>query len=546
MKQHILLTALLLAIVTHCVAQPAWRWARGDAGVSYNINPSYPRQVVATSGRGKSLWGDIQAKRATYGPVALGEYMLRELDSNGIATAGLAARGRFSLTDAQADGAGNWYVLGTFYDSVILSPSLRLGRDSFSNTPNCFLARLHDGTLSADWLVTIGSSTSTGAAAFCISGSSLIVPVDSFSSTAFMRYDAATGVATTMWTQGGSSRTTCIDADSAGNIYVTGNCIQSLSLIFNGTVSTPAPPSGKYPWYVARYHANGALHWYYFLTDVTCNARSFKPGSANAVYLTGTLSDSTRLGSTLFTKPAGFFNADFLMVRLDSNGNVVWAHQRPVTSSMQGSVSFASQYHLAIADTMLYMYCNTTGASTWGPGITTSNGTRNLATLVAYDASGGNAVWAKTVGGLQTLCQHIVSDGSSIWVTGNGSDSTGLKFDTASVPTTVGQYIPYVARMRVNTKTTGSSNPAGINHTAPAATAVSIYPNPAQHAITIARLAGDETICVRDMSGRIMLPTVGAKKANKVRVQTAELPRGMYLIEVSGAGGRTVTRIVLE
>ena len=362
--------------------------------------------------------------------------------------------------------------------------------------------------------------------------------MDSLVKTTYLKYDAATGARTVLWTQAGRSNTSFIQADAAGNIYVAGSCAINGPLTFNGTAST-IPATMQYPWYIARYHANGQHHWHQYLNDITCNSRSFKLAGNNALYLSGMLADSATLGSHHFIKPQTLFNSDYLLARLDSNGGLVWAQQRQLTGSQQGNIFFSTQYQTAVADTMLYLLCETSGLSYWGNAVNnTTPGNRHLTTLVAFGSSTGSAQWIKMIGGLYTIGQHIISDGSSIWITGNGSDSTSLKFDTVMVPTIPGQYVPYIAKMKVGN---GSSS-TGVNVIP--LQAPRFYPNPAQGFVMITDLHGGETVTLQDLTGKTILRQMSSK--NSLRMETASLPRGFYFLEISAGGGRQVLRLVLE
>jgi hypothetical protein len=543
MKKYLLLS-LLLPAALQAPAQPQWKWAKKDVS-TYSINPSYPHQVLAVSS-GNAFWGVLQNKKIAYSSMALGDNTLRELDSAGNITASLAATGKFASLQAQADAAGNWYVLGMFYDSISLNAGLSLTRDASGTSNNYVLFRLHAHTLVPDWLQVVGGATGSYAEANCftISNNKLFVPVDSGLCTNVYSYDLATGAATRLWTQSGRSSTALIQADSAGNIYLVGSCVLNGPLNFNGT--TPAVPAGiQYAWYVARYHASGQYHWHYYLNDITCNSRSFRLKGNNELYLSGTLSDSASLGGFHFSKPASLFNSDYLVARLDSNGSLVWAQQRPVTGITQGSVFFNTAFHATAVDTSFYMFCETAGNSVWGGGITTSTNSRHLATLASFNANTGNAVWAKTIGGLYTSAQHIVSDNVSIWITGNGSDSNALKFDTVSVATPgPGVYLPYIAKMQVGNK--NAVTPPGTSVASPAmASGVRIWPNPASGYVLLDGLTGKERITLQNITGQTVMQALSNGR-NAVQLETGVLPRGIYFVEIRSAQSAMISRLRLE
>jgi hypothetical protein len=336
-----------------------------------------------------------------------------------------------------------------------------------------------------------------------------------------------------------------IQADSAGNIYLIGSCVLNGPLDFNGTAST-APSGGQYPWYIVRYHANGQYHWHYYLTDITCTNRGLKLYGNNELYLSGGLSDSTSLGSFHFNKPPSLFNSDYILARLDSSGNLIWAQQRPITGSTQGGVYFNSQFNTAVVDSSFYLFCETVGNSIWGGGgVATSNSNRHLVTMVRYDKATGNATWAKTVNGLFTTAQQVIDDGVSLWVTGNGRDSNAQTFDTISVPTSgVTSYLPYVAKMQVGTKKTVTTTPVGLVNEWLLAD-ISVAPNPAISTLTIRGLKEGESIALFDMSGRAVLQmsNTGSKQFT---IATGNLSKGVYFLEVRSGANSLVRRIILE
>ena len=530
----LLVLSVLLTIPT--LAQSKWAWATGDAGISYNINPTYPRQVVAAH-EGHVLWGVIQNKKMTYRQVMLGDYRFYDYDSSGNVSANALITGKVSLIAARADAAGNWYILGTFYDSVMLSNGMNLVRLGTGTGSEYFLLRLHAGTLAPDWLQLVGGSYYCSTDCFTLRGGDIYLPIDSADGTAICRYNTTTGARTTLWSQKGRTYTSYIDADNSGNIYLMGHCSLAGGLNFNGTISTP-PPSAQYPWYIARYHSNGQHHWHYWLTDITCTSRSFLLGNNNAVYLSGELSDSTSLGTFHFAKPTSLFYSDFIMARLDSNGTLLWAQQRPITSITQGGIFFSSSFHMATVDTALYMFCETQGTSVWGGGIGTQTANnRHNATLVAYGAAGGGAIWAKVIAAGYSIAQHIITDGTDIWVTGVGLDSAALRFDSVHIPTAPGNYIPYLAKLNLKQR------PLANGITTVAATAFTIWPNPAKTTLHIQSNPARQLI-IRDLTGRLIWHTY--MPAKRTDVDISGWPRGIYMLESSGSDGREVRKVLLD
>lgn len=541
MKQIVLLLFCAAASL-HTIAQPQWQWAKTDLAAQYAINPTYARQVVATA-QGKTFWGVVQNRKIIYGQSMMGDYSFQELDSSGNMLASFTATGKFALLKAEADAAGNWYVLGTYYDSVVLSPTLSLTRTAPGSGSDYFLFRLHAGTLNPDWLQPLGSNYYCQASCFTIANERLFLPMDSALATHIYQYDLSTGAAAKLWTQNGRSYTADIQADSIGNVYLIGNCVLNGPLDFNGTASS-IPTSTNYPWYIARYHAEGRHDWHYYLSDITCISRGFRLHGNNELYLTGLLADSTTLAGFTFSAPPRLFNADYIMARLDSNGSLVWAQQRPVTSISQGFIDFSTAFHAAVADTVLYMLSETQGVAIWGSGgISTNTNNRHLATLTAFSKASGQALWAKTINGIFTTGQHLITDGISIWATGNGIDSSAITFDSVGIPATAGSYIPFLAKMQVAAQT--DSVPPSTTVRPLNARQIRFWPNPASGFVFVDGLAGDEEVAIRDLSGRLLLQARSDGK-HRLHIATRTLAKGIYLMDVAGPRSRGIMRFAVE
>lgn len=540
--KRILFAALCAFSLAEAAGQPRWQWAKTDVAARYAINPSYARHAFATAG-GKSFWAVIQNRKLVYGQAMMGDYVFRELDSAGNTLATASASGKFALLKAQADAAGNWYLLGTYYDSVVLSPGLRLTRSGVGFGSDYFLFRLRAGTLQPDWLQTLGSNSFCQASCFTIANDRLFLPLDSALDTHICQYDLNNGAATRLWTQNGRSYTADIQADSMGNLYLLGTCVLNGPLDFNGSVSV-IPAGVDYAWYIARYHADGRHHWHYYLNDITCTDRGFRLHGNNEIYLSGTLMDSASLAGFTFNKPSRMFNGDYLMARLDSNGTLMWAQQRPVTRITQGNVSFSTAFHSAVLDTALFLLCETQGASVWGgSGIVTNTNNRHWATLVAFSKENGQALWAKTIQGIFTSGQQLISDGSSLWAVGNGMDSAAITFDTLSIASSTGTYLPFLAKMQI--VATKDSVPSSTGIGPRNANSIRLWPNPARGFVMLEGLSGNESIALRALSGRLLLQVANDGK-NRLQIATGTLAKGLYMIDMAGPQFREIRRVAIE
>ncbi len=530
-----LLSFLLFFALAGNAQSPQYRWAQRDGNVSYTSGISSMQQVVAGH-EGKALWGVIQNRKRP-GTPSLGDYKLMELDSNGATLITKALNGNLGLIQAAADAAGNWYVLGTYYDSVGFAGGPALLRSTAGGQSKYFMARLQKGTLQPAWLVSLGENAFCETPCFTMAAGGIYFAIDSSYGTSLNRLDVVTGVRTKLWNQVGRSYTSAIQADAAGNIYLLGTCAEPTGISFNGTSSLP-PASFSYPWYIARYKAGGSLHWNHWASDITCPARSLKLSGNNALYVTGDLNDSVTLLGHFFTRPTQANGKDYLSARVDSSGTLVWAQQRPAGATGNGSYDFENDFHTVFLDTALYLFCTTNGATDWAGGLqTTGNGKFN-ATLVGLNAGSGNAFVARAIGTNFSLAQQIATDGSRIWITGVGRDSTALRFDTVSVAVPQLKTVPFLAMIKVR-----ETPPAGIAGIQKVQSFFEVFPNPAGQALTI-QSPQHLTYRLLDVAGRTLLS--GVLKTGTATISVGNLPRGFYLLEGISAGGKQVQRVVLE
>src|SRR6478609_11142854 len=97
-----LLIFLILLLPMQVQAQGNWAWALTEPGATYNINPSYPRQVISARD-GKLLWGVLLNHKMSYGQSSLGDYSLQLLDDSGHLNSKILANGKLSLIQVESD-----------------------------------------------------------------------------------------------------------------------------------------------------------------------------------------------------------------------------------------------------------------------------------------------------------------------------------------------------------------------------------------------------------------------------------------------------------
>lgn len=510
-----------------------WVWALTDTAAHQGTNPNGLHDIVA-AGANKLLWGYPIGKKLLYGSDVMSDYQVMEYDTAAKQLHSTMVYGKLYFIDAQTDAAGNWYLLGRYFDTMQFASGHIFTRNALSGTePDYFIVRLNAGTLDFAWLQHVGADYINSAATFTIKNNALYLPIDSGGIATFIcKLDLSTGSRTTLWTQGGQSYTSSIQVDDYGNVYLAGSCAFT-EIDFNGHKIT-GPSS--YPAYIVKYRANGQYAWSHFMSDVTCATRKITLAGNNIIYYSGVVHDTMSLGGYTLHHPGWLY--DFLVSRLDSNGTVHWLRQ--LKDTVAGDAYLEYPYHAAIgADTSLSVFANVRHFIDWGNGVTTNTDFDEVA--VINFSSTGVAQWANTVTADYATTAHITSSGNNIYITGYGTDSTSLGFGSISLPASGPfTYMPYLARL---------------NNLVPTATPItikddmffSVAPNPAVSTIYLS--AGNQravTVRMVDISGRIVLENRYNKTLTHEAINVSSYPRGLYLIEFNDGQSRNIKRVILE
>lgn len=520
LKRIFIICCVLFAFGTNAQSGPQWRWGKSDTSIVFQVNPAYIKTVVA-SGNNKMLWGTLQTDKMNLNE-ANGDYSLAEFDTSGNQLNSTTITGTLHLISVKADDAGNWYVMGQYYDSLHFANGLDATRNPSLTSPDYFIARFDAGSLALHWFKHVGAEEGCSSGAFTIRNNALYVSMDSSgAATKLFKMDLQTGDRTDLWTQNGQSITSSIEVDSHGNIYLAGSCAFS-GVDFNGHVESGA--SG-YPVYIVRYKANGQFDWSHWMADVTCVDRALILASDNSIYYSGNVHDTFSLAGHNFHHPAWVY--DFMISALDSSGHLNWARQ--LNDTLGGDADITNQYHSVLAtDGSVYIAYSHRGFIDWGNNVIINTGLNSSAAVLKIDAA-GDAAWVLHGIADESFPEQITADGNNVWITGLGYDSSSLDFGTVSLPVSYQHYTPFVVRI-------GNAAVTGIPSVQTDAD-VQIVPNPAHDYIRVvnAGLQGSAQVSVKDVTGRL-IRHCSIDMATSPTISISGINTGLYFVEIKAPG----------
>lgn len=534
-KYLLLLFVLVGALINDAHAQynPYWQWAKADTPNAKAVQNT--ASVLAVK-NGKALWGRMTRVRRNVAGEVQGDYSISEYDSTGRQLTSTVIIGNVQLLDAQADNLGNWYILGKFYDTAVFTNGTNLFRPNPTTNPdpNHFMVRYNSTNMSIGWVKTIGPLNTVSARSFTLDINNIYLAADSLNSTVIRRMTLTNGIASTMLTQNGASTSTSIQMDAQGNIYLAGSCATGV-ISFNGPTETGTPP--EFYDYIVKYKSNGAHVWHQWMRDDYCLPRKLTLFNDRFLYYTGNYRDSFFVGGVKVGTPTGPF--DYVVARLDTSGTGFWARHADF-SSFGSQVSFTEPYHAVVMpDTAVVIFPQVSGYVNWGNSIESHLLGYATGSLISIGAD-NNARWTRPILAQYSGNQHIATEGTAIWVTGDAYTETGtVQFDTLNLKMPVRKYVPFLARtkmIRPIPVVAGVNGIAGSN--------ISVYPVPVRTTIIVDGLRGSTDITLSDISGRIVRQINAA--TTKTTIDVADLPRGAYVIDLRTSEGREVRRVVLQ
>ncbi len=205
------------------------------------------------------------------------------------------------------------------------------------------------------------------------------------------------------WLQGAGSNDAdsyCTAVDKDGNVYAAGY-FKDHSITFGSIVLTEhsVTVNAEQQAFIVKYNPKGNVLWAKNFNGMS-TGRAIAVDSSGSVYFTGNfLGDSITFGTITLTKSTGSSSPDIFIIKLDENGNIIWAKKSNSTIPAFGMSG--NQVYAIATDKLNGVYItgyfgNDTllfgNVALYNPPIGTSS--RRSIFVVKYD-SAGNAIWGR-------------------------------------------------------------------------------------------------------------------------------------------------------
>jgi hypothetical protein len=352
--------------------------------------------------------------------------------------------GTEQIRRSATDGEGNTYVVGIFKEA-----SITFGTTTLTNINPSFYEIFivkYDGSGNVLWAKTIAHNSHddiwgiaidaennfylSGVYGFSpiVFGNDTLQANTSFQNTFMVKYNSS---GTPIWAKRvtGTGKFVCVDLNQ--NVYITGHYYMGTGIFGNDTL----PYSLDDNIYVAKYNSLGNLQWAKgFAGRRYDNAQGIAVGHDGNVYVTGSFSsDTLSFGTNVFVNHhiGTFYTYDSYLIKLDANGNLLWAKQTGGTDDESGRIVLPDQsgnvYNIGGFSSNSVQFGSNTLANC-DPSCLSSD-----AYIVKYDAA-GNVLWAKGVRGDNSdgVAAAALDKFGYLYVAG-GSSSLIVEFGTAQI-----------------------------------------------------------------------------------------------------------------
>ncbi len=312
-------------------------------------------------------------------------------------------------------------------------------------------------------------------------------------------------------------------------VYVCGSSI-NYGVEINGQQHSTSFP---YATYVIQLARDGSFNWINIIKDVTTPHMGLAPAPGQGVYLCSDLEEGIKIGADSLSGPT--WGGDFLLTRIDSSGQYLWATEAPNNTLCGYSLG---RGFFIDSDQSFNVYV--AGASRsilkWDDGLEIGRDSNIIVpTMLMYDSTGIVKHHVIASAGEQGSFFSVDVEANGDFVL-NGKISNTLTFDTLTYTVTDGGWHPYFLYYQQPVVLTGLApqKPSRL----------SVYPNPADvdGILSVSRISTEIT--------QLEIYTITGKKIREYhmglhtdfQIPLNDLQPGIYLLR----SGSQWTKLVVK
>jgi hypothetical protein len=548
----------LCCILNIAVNAQQWDWAKCSQGPGFE----YGRSISVDGENNVYVTGEFYSTSMTIGTITLAnrdssgtssDFFIAKYDANGNV---LWAKNGGGISNdavfaASADAVGNVFITGYFRSSSINFGSFTIYNSNSS--VNMFIVK-YDANGNVLWAKSAnagtGKSISTDRFGNVFVTGSFLHPQMSFGAITLFnsdgswysedffiaKYDANGNV---LWAkragQGGKyldEEGTSINVDVNGHVLVTGY-FRGSSITFDSTTISNAGGGtsmyGFYDLFIVKFDANGNILW---AKSEGGNKDDFgfaiNSDPIGNVFITGGYQSSNiSFGSNILINSSSG-NRNMFIAKYDSNGNALWAKSANNATGLSIDTDLAGNLYVtgAFSDSSI----------TFAPYIVSQPPSATYPMFIVKYSATGDVFCASSLACGSFNSSVSVDSLSNAYITGF-FDINPFIIGTNTLLLT-GQENVFVAKYTCD-------NDVATNELSNEAS-VAVYPNPSFGIFTIGlEHYLDAKICVFDVLGNCLV-TKYFKDNTKAEIDLRSQSKGVYFMEVTVGGKRSVNKIVLQ
>lgn len=409
-----------------------------------------------------------------------------------------SATGYFESPTIHADQAGNSHITGTFSGTGDFDPGTGTSiHSNLTGFPSSYILKL-DALGNFNWVKHISGNQSVFSTSINTDRNGDVIVVGGFQDTA----DFDPGVGTSILVGSGYSNVFILKLSSSGNYLWARNVGGSESDLAVSVVSDP----------------NGNI----YTSGTFLGTVDFDPGP----------------GMLNLTSGYSVFPTDVFILKLDENGELVWAKNLTISSCH-------NYYPLALDPSNdVYMCGDFKEVTDFNPGA----GIYNLCPLAPIITDmfilklnqNGDFIWVKNVGGNEHVSGSsiVIGNDYSIYTTGAYSGITDFDPDSGIYNVSaLNPYSMFVHKLSIPNTNQSTTITNEFN--------ISLYPNPAHTNFTItSNYTGAYELTIFDQLGQPVM----VKNCDKTveTIQTSNLHSGVYFVQLSINGATKTAKLIIR